>query len=158
MLPNAAGTKLTGLTGGVTSNPITFNWSTSSLFLPQNDIAIVVFLQDETQRTIYQSVIQRNISDPSDVVTGIEDLNTLFNVFPNPADKEMTIELPVTPTKRTTLKMYDQMGKMVEETFFEKGDSRKTIDTNPLSGGMYLIQVESEKGVLRRKVMVVHKN
>jgi hypothetical protein len=50
------------------------------------------------------------------------------------------------------------MGKTVEQSFFEKGETTKTIATESLAGGVYLIQIETDKGVLRRKVMVVHKN
>jgi hypothetical protein len=46
----------------------------------------------------------------------------------------------------------------VEESFFEKGETTKSIGTENFAAGVYLIQIESEKGMLRRKVMVVHKN
>ena len=70
----------------------------------------------------------------------------------------MIIQLPETVTKSTPLKMYDQLGKVVNETQFEKGENTRTMNTSELSGGVYLIQIETEKGVLRRKVMVLHEN
>jgi hypothetical protein len=158
MLPNGAGTKYSTTLTEEQAVPFgPFTWSNATLFKPEDDIAIVVFLQDEDSKEIYQAFIKRDVSDPG-IVTGIEDLNTSFRVYPNPADKEMLVELPTTATKRTTLKMFDQMGKTVEQSFFEKGETTKTITTESLSGGVYLIQIETEKGVLRRKVMVTHRN
>jgi hypothetical protein len=157
MLPNAAGTKYTGLQKGV---PITRNgliYANVPLFMPENDLSIVVFLQDEMTKTIYQSVILHTNQDPA-VVVGIEDLNAAFKVFPNPADQEITLELPFMPTDLTPVTVFDQMGKAVSETSVEKGEVRKTIDTSTLAAGMYIIQVDSSNGILRRKVIVVHKN
>ncbi|MBT1697483.1 T9SS type A sorting domain-containing protein [Fulvivirgaceae bacterium PWU4] len=158
MLPNGAGTKYsTPIAYGQTVEFGPFTWSNATLFKPQDDVQVIVFLQDEDSKVIYQSFITKSVNDPG-IVTGIEDLNASFNVYPNPADKEMTVELPETATQRATLRMYDQLGKVVEESYFEKGDSKKTIGTESFAGGVYLIQVETPKGILRRKVMVTHRN
>lgn len=158
MLPNGAGTKYsTPITNGQIVEFGPFTWSNATLFKPQDDVQVIVFLQDEDTKVIYQSYITEHVNDPG-IVTGIEDLNAAFNVYPNPADKEMTVELPETATQRATLRMYDQLGKVVEESYFEKGDSKKTIGTESFAGGVYLIQVETPKGILRRKVMVTHRN
>jgi hypothetical protein len=158
LLPSAAGTRFDAqLQQDATRVFGPFTWEKAvPLYDPTEDLAVVIFLQNEDTREIYQTEIA-DIPDPG-IVTGIEDLNTAFKVYPNPADKEMLVELPTTATKRTTLKMFDQMGKTVEQSFFEKGETTKTITTESLSGGVYLIQIETEKGVLRRKVMVTHRN
>jgi hypothetical protein len=133
------------------------NWDkTLPLYNPSDDLAVVVFLQDEETREVYQTEI-KGINDP-DVTTGIEDMNKAFNVYPNPADKEMTIELPEISSQPASLKMFDQMGKIVNQSVFEKGQQRKLLDTTELAGGMYLIQIQTSKGILSRKVMVIHEH
>lgn len=161
MIPNAAGTRFNQMlantqTRAFPSATETFTWSDNVSFYAPGNLALIVFLQDEETREIYQTEI-RNLSDPS-VVTGIEDINHAFKVYPNPADRQMTIELPELAIQRTPMQLYDQMGKLVHQSTFEKGDTRKTIDTDELAGGVYLIQIESQNGILRRKVMVLHRN
>jgi hypothetical protein len=68
----------------------------------------------------------------------------------------MRIELPANITEGAALRMFDQVGKVVNDATFEKGEHVKTINTSTHAGGMYLIQVETSKGILTRKVMVVH--
>ena len=130
------------------------------VYNPINDLAVVVFLQNEQDingaREVYQTEIL-DLNDPS-ITTGIEDLNTSFNVYPIPTDKEMVVELPEPAEKRIALQMFDQMGKEVHQSHFEKGDSSKNVNTSEFAAGVYLIQIDSPKGVLRRKVMVVHHN
>jgi hypothetical protein len=161
MLPNAAGTVFTDLVRNVSpstgTDSLSFSWERGEMLEPEDDIAIVVFLQDELSRKIYQSEIRDSISDP-EIITGIEDLNNTFKVYPNPADKEMMIELPTALSESSTLQMFDQMGKVIEKSMLDKGQKTKTIDTSEMAGGVYLIQINTPKGILRRKVMVLHNN
>jgi len=47
----------------------------------------------------------------------------------------------------------------VQEASFEKGEQTKTVRTQDLAGGIYIVQIGAGKsGVIRKKVMVVHKN
>ena len=66
-------------------------------------------------------------------------------------DQQMTIILPEPAKQRAALQLFDQMGKLVHETRLEKGESEKTIATNALAAGVYLIQIDSPKGALRKK-------
>jgi hypothetical protein len=147
LLPSASGTKYSNLLSGITH---TFGeggeltWSSPSLFKPQDDIAVVLFLQDEETKVIYQSRIYRSIADPAGV-TGINDPEFAMNFYPNPSDNE-------------PLLMYDQLGHLVSEAVFEKGESSKKVSTNTLAGGVYLIKIDTSEGSVIKKMMVVHKN
>jgi hypothetical protein len=155
MLPNAAGTIFTNLSRNVSSGPLEFTWSPGKLYAPNDDIAIVAFLQDEMSRKVYQAEIRRSVTDP-ELVTGIEDISISFKVYPSPADQELNIELPQAFSEQSQLQMFDQLGKVVTQSTFEKGQKNKTINTSDLTGGVYLIQINTVKGILRRKVMVMH--
>lgn len=168
MLPSAAGIKFpngdfpTGVPAGDTVAFGPFDVYDITTFEPANDLAVIAFLQDENSadplrnKTVYQSDLVRGFLDPG-IVTGTdEDLDAAFKVYPNPADKEMIVELPVTMSESSTLQMFDQMGKVVDHSVFDKGQKSRTIDTSEMAGGVYLIQINTPKGVLRRKVMVLH--
>jgi hypothetical protein len=133
-----------------------YTWPSLPIYSPQ-DLAVVVFLQDEMSKEVFQTEIV-DLKDPA-VVTGIPDQPEVqFSVYPNPADHEFTIVLPKPVHERTALQVFDQLGKVMLEANFEKGESRKTINTSEYSGGVYLIQMKGEKGMLRHKVMVMHRN
>ena len=66
------------------------------------------------------------------------------------------MSLPEVATQNTPLVMYDAVGKSVHQTAIDKGQQSKTIGTQELAPGVYLIQLETDKGVVRKKVMVVH--
>ncbi|NBP69729.1 MAG: T9SS C-terminal target domain-containing protein, partial [Cytophagia bacterium] len=156
MLPNAAGTKFTSLTKD-SQHRLALAWADGSAFAPEDDISVVVFLQDEITKAVYQSYIVRDLGNPK-VVTAIEEpaFNS-FEVYPNPADRELVITLPEIVTKQTPLVMFDQMGKVVHETVFEKGEQSKEIGTDSLAAGVYLIKVESSQGKLMKKVVITHR-
>jgi hypothetical protein len=160
MLPDAAGTRFNvALEKDATRTfPETdmYTWPSLPIYSPQ-DLAVVVFLQDEMSKEVFQTEIV-DLKDPA-VVTGIPDQPEVqFSVYPNPADHEFTIVLPKPVHERTALQVFDQLGKVMLEANFEKGESRKTINTSEYSGGVYLIQMKGEKGMLRHKVMVMHRN
>jgi hypothetical protein len=160
LLPDAAGTRFgTALPHNETRTfPETDNFVWPTLpFYSVDSLAIVMFLQDEDSKVVFQTEIV-NLKDPA-VVTGIvKDPEQQFSVFPNPADHDFTIVLPHPVTKHTMMRLYDQVGKVMTETYFEKGESRKTVNTTDYAAGIYLIQIEGDKGMLRHKMMVLHHN
>jgi len=88
-------------------------------------------------------------------------LNT--SIFPNPADSELSIELPdefiSQFTENIPVTMIDQLGKIAFNSSFEKGQKRIRIDTKELTNGLYFLQLGNKNsGLLRQKIMIVHKN
>lgn len=96
--------------------------------------------------------------DPSNwIVNGVtsiihdEDLNLLgveniageeqMKIYPNPTNGPITIELP--EAGKYILKVFDPKGKFLLEKSFTQ---TVQVDLEKLSGGMYLLQVESENG------------
>jgi PKD repeat protein len=161
LVPDAAGTPLTAFAAN-SSQTVTVAWPVKK-DVDLTKVAIIVFVQNLNAVNGVKEVIQATVlTDPTNlpsVITGIETaFDANFNVYPSPADREMTVELPETAKELMSLKIYDQVGKAVHQSSFEKGDKQKVITTENLSAGMYLIQIQSQKGVLRRKVMVLHHN
>jgi hypothetical protein len=159
LLPSASGTKYTiPLPAGIEK---TFGengelrWSNPTLFSPTDDIAVVIFLQNEDTKVIYQSYLLRSVQDPGQVV-GVNDPEFAINLYPNPTDKQFAIELAKPVSERTPLLMYDQLGHVVNETVLEKGESKKIINTTTLSAGVYLIKLNTPGGSVIKKLMVVH--
>jgi hypothetical protein len=160
LMPTAAGIKMPDMDATET-----FVYTDSVLldnpFIDVTDLAIITFVQDEDTREVYQAFIDEfptNLPDPN-LITGIEDpgYEDRINLFPNPANDVLNIQLPAVVSSATRIQMIDSYGRAVQENSFDIGEQSKTINTQGLAGGIYIVQIGTpEGGVARRKVMVVH--
>lgn len=155
MLPSPAGISLTGeILAGSTYNVPEITWEN-----PNGD-AIVVFVQSigGNKKSVHQAFLL-DVAPLPDPVTGTENPNYAerINLFPNPADEALNIKLPTAATKITRVQMIDTYGRALYESSFGIGEQSKTINTQGLNAGVYIVQIGTpEGGVARRKVMVVH--
>ena len=82
-------------------------------------------------------------------VTDYELLEKSIKVYPVPAKDVVQIELPL-GLKVTALNLYDTNGRLVQR--LKNSDS--TLQINNLSSGIYLLEVSTDKGVVRKKIIV----
>ena len=76
-----------------------------------------------------------------------EILEESLKLFPNPVNNILTIESKnVTVSK---VEIYSTLGKKIKEIHSDF----KTIRTDNLSNGMYLIKIYSEKGMVMKKMI-----
>jgi hypothetical protein len=125
-----------------------------------NGDAIVVSVQsiEGNNKEVYQASVSLTPPQP-DLVTGIEHIAEFIQFYPNPASSSFVIELPTKTDSRLTVHMIDQVGRVVHESVIEMGEQSKTINTQDLTGGIYIVQIGAGKsGVVRKKMMIVHKN
>ncbi|HRE66221.1 MAG TPA: Ig-like domain-containing protein [Cyclobacteriaceae bacterium] len=130
---------------------------------PQIDVtelALVAFIQDVNTREVFQADLDLNpqfLPDQPTLVTAIEDLAEHITIYPNPANESFEIELPVKADHRIAVNLIDPVGRSAQQLYFEKGEQTKTVNTQNLAQGIYVVQIGSGKtGVVRKKVMVVH--
>ena len=163
MLPNASGTKFgTALAKDQTRTFAGFEFypDNTKLYENQDDLAIVIFLQHEGKKNVYQTELITGILDPPPV-TGLENAVLLehMKVFPNPADNQINIQLPGLARQSMELQLVDQVGKVVTKDLILEGTSHKTISSQDLAAGIYILQIGSGKsGVVRKKILVVHQD
>jgi hypothetical protein len=163
MLPNAAGTRMEFngnwpvlLPAGTVLQFDEF-YSPHHDLIDEEDLAVVVFIQGEVDKRVHQSEINIDPGIP-DNVTGIEqpEFADRITVYPNPADKEFVVQLPAKAMEEIALKLIDPFGRALPTKGFARGDQSRSISTKDLSGGMYILQLESAQGLVRKKVMVLH--
>ena len=75
---------------------------------------------------------------------------TTVKLYPNPVSNQLTIQLPL-QIEEANVKLYDVLGKKVIDT--KVNTINKTINTNPLSKGVYLIKVEAEGLSIAKKII-----
>ncbi len=158
MLPAASGTSLAlpllkGTTSTITLDP----WEVKNInFIAQ--LSIVAFVQDKVTKDILQSTVKVTLDNPPTKITGLEaNPSELVSIFPNPANKEFKVQLPAAAKQQVTLKLWDQVGKVVHESFIPEGALNKTVGTGDLPAGVYVLHVDVGNGsTVRKKIVVVH--
>jgi Secretion system C-terminal sorting domain len=157
LIPNAGGTTLDPLALTIDE---TFTWRAHDVD-DLNQIAIVAFIQDEITKEIHQSDIDLNPTNkPTAVITGTEypEYAKQVQVYPNPANHEVNIDLPAAVNKPTPIALYDAFGRVVYQSAFNAGEKTKTVSTSTFADGIYMLQLITPQGSkVVRKVMVTHR-
>lgn len=152
---NPAGTGYTWYKG---ATPLNLHAQSISVSSPGNYNVVITSPNGVVRKGCYD-LIPCNYhlkAAPGDIVQDVKSDD--ISAFPNPADLEVIIQLPETANLRTPLHVFDQLGHLIELTYFEKGEFEKIVDTSRFKAGMYLIEIASPKGMIRKKVIILHKN
>jgi hypothetical protein len=161
LLPSAIGRELTTPMPQGTIANITESVRIENPDVVISQLAIVAFVQDEETREVYQAAIDMNPANlPVVNITGAEDAEYAkkINLFPNPANNDLNIQLPAGVTKNTPMQMIDTYGRTVVENSFAPGENNKVINTSELTEGVYIMQMSTPDGkTARRKIMVIHR-
>ncbi|MEX2234943.1 MAG: T9SS type A sorting domain-containing protein [Cyclobacteriaceae bacterium] len=160
-LPNAAGIPLTSLQDTDPAQEIIVSYDMrhvtrllSGAFVP---FAVVVFVQHLETKDVLQTVMRNEGTASHQIVTGIEtSFDNYIKVYPNPADAQLNIILPAPVKEETPVKLFDTFGKQVFFGMYKAGEHIKTLETKSFSAGVYLIQLSTPEGVVRKKAIVAH--
>jgi hypothetical protein len=159
LLPSAAGLPIT--LPLIKDQVVTITpgaWEISSI-KDVNQIALLAFIQDLETRDVLQAAYNVNPTNLPSIVTGVEDpYAKTLSFYPIPSDDIFNIELPEPVKHETPIKLYDTFGKQVISTSLKIGDKSKTLSTKEFAAGVYLLEIESSKGIVRKKISIVHKN
>jgi hypothetical protein len=79
-------------------------------------------------------------------------------VYPNAADRELTVLLPSVREEALTAKLYSQYGTLMSTSILESGTDKTTLNTAELAEGIYILVLENNQGkpMVQRKVIVRH--
>lgn len=94
-----------------------------------------------------------------DLTTGISEqiqAPNKFNVYPNPASDQITIDLAFDKKNNTKIELFDLVGKQVKlVSSFVSNEAKNTVDVSDLSSGTYFIKLTTESGnSFTRKIVV----
>ncbi len=89
----------------------------------------------------------------NDVISKIpeQEVDLFFNVFPNPASNNLTIDLGDLKDLNTTIKLYDSSSKLV---FEKQSTSTLFIDVSIYAKGLYTLELSTTDQVLRSQVVI----
>lgn len=124
----------------------------------------------DTVRVSFALFSANNLKDLEKTADKIRDINEIINsngkyqstpkqndinlIFPNPADKNVTVEIAVSDSSRGELTLWDISGKFIKELYSYNSDStdklfpgfvRLKFDISELSQGQYLLRFVTNK-------------
>lgn len=89
---------------------------------------------------------------------GIDDIAVAnsFDVYPNPTSGLLTLEVKSSDYEKVRIELHDLIGKTL--SVFELNErtagSKRAIDLSENAEGMYIIKIQTEKGIATKKVVV----
>ena len=166
MLPNASGTAISFAAGsaipytqsyvipgnyrlpanGQTANII--NLATENSVEDPWNLSAVVFIEDDTKKEVWQSQSSASVF-PLGYKNVVESND--FNIFPNPAQNNFTIELKNTTSG--TIRIVDLNGKLVYSSTIN--EMNQMVDCSSIANGLYLVQIEANGVVTSSKLNIV---
>lgn len=77
-----------------------------------------------------------------------DDLYSSFNVYPNPTEGKLFIEIP--ENSKASLRLVNILGKVMKETNLVNNEN--SLDIGHLSPGLYILEIETELGRIIKKI------
>ena len=160
-LPDASGIPLTSLSVTDPAQEIRVSYDMRHVtrladgsFAP---FAVIVFVQHLETKDVLQTVMRQDGTTSSQIVTAVETpFDNYLRIYPNPADGMLNVILPSPVKKDTPVRLFDSFGKEVFAALLKAGENTKTLSTKELSAGVYLIELSTPEGIVRKKAMIIH--
>jgi hypothetical protein len=123
-------------------------------FLSEDEYTLEYYLMDICQPFPADSLVYYNLME-FDVkgATSIEDRsNGNLNIYPNPADEQLCIEINE-PVQKFNLEVYSITGQLVMNRSFQN-TGHIDLDISGLTKGIYIVKVNTERGVYNSRVII----
>jgi hypothetical protein len=77
-----------------------------------------------------------------------------FNMFPNPTDSEVNLEVSLDQTATVIIRIFDAVGRLVyEEEGIQSGSALYRLNIDHLSSGLYTVQVSTGQLVMNKRLI-----
>jgi hypothetical protein len=170
MSPSAAGNSYSGLVQPGQEFEYSMSWPVTNMYnvnINGNpNVRMIAFVQNNIDNPIssndglvLKEVLQSayvDIIGLTDNVLGVEPLSN-FSIYPNPGDKEITVEFDKVISKETDWVMYDQTGREVLKGSLDAGTVALRVETKDIPSGIYLFHLYGDgKENYAKRVIIVH--
>ncbi len=82
-----------------------------------------------------------------------EQLQTPWSIYPNPATKTVSVEIPT--NNHGSLRLFDLIGRKIQE--WQTNETHISLDLSTLNDGMYLLQWENEGVTSTQRISILNK-
>jgi hypothetical protein len=144
MLPDAGGTQLISNWPADQNREFNFSWTIENVYNAEN-LAIVVFIQNETNGEILQTASSDGFGTPVSVFIPVADENTdaVPVFFPNPVSGSLFVKFVERLETSGIAEIYNLSGNLVLSETFKHGNTQYQLDTGKLPAGTYLIHIKA---------------
>lgn len=84
-----------------------------------------------------------------------EEANSIFNIFPNPTESNVTVFLKVISIKPANIELVDLQGRIILKTIIKSGQNQEVIEMDKLPAGTYLIHAQQDDKQSVKKVVKI---
>lgn len=107
--------------------------------------------------SVYATLYIRFIHGATVCTAGKEDMLVDFDIYPNPANNNLNIQLNESFASDLNVKIVDMLGKTVSNTKLSAGNVYASISTTNLVEGVYFVNFSSgDEVMLTKKIIVRH--
>lgn len=146
-LPGAEGETLGSITTGETLS-ISETYDMTTTFVEElTDLAVVIFVQDDTDKTLIQSEM-KDIGTFVGLNEG-DAAHQHIGLYPNPAGSYVYIDSPI-PIQR--LRVFNTNNEKVHSQ--EVNASNLRLSTHSLAPGLYVVFIETTSGITTEKLII----
>ena len=137
--------------------PTATQWRTDTVslnaYVNQPEVMITFQNRGNYGNVIYLDNINVNASIITTAVAKINQDNSIFDVYPNPASDKVTIVFKSTAEIIKSVTIRDELGRIVYESA-KNINTNYSIDVSTYTKGLYLISVESTKNTYTKKIII----
>lgn len=132
-----------------------YDWFRDGIQLPYHTKNIKYWQGGDYQAIVYEGNCASDISPKFNFAsTGIEDLKgNNIKIFPNPSKGNFYIQLEK-PLQNSVIYIYDFLGKNIHQQNIKNTQTVLEINPNELKTGIYLIEIKSDSGIWKEKIVV----
>lgn len=93
----------------------------------------------------FSRIISVNVENGNDII-----------FYPNPASTQLTLDMnQISANKKITVNLIDMTGRVILNKIFTSSGQNEIIDTSKLGTGKYVIQIESDQGVIPKFIEII---
>jgi len=111
-----------------------------------------------TGNSVVEAAVDDFVLYDKDTLLGVDEVNKqLAQIYPNPADNQVTVVLPAGSFKAGAVEFYDLTGKLVSRVEINPATSTYHIGTQELASGQYFMIVSMDKTIQAHKMTITHR-
>jgi hypothetical protein len=152
-------------TGSGGTAPYDYNWSngsTGSFIFGLDCGCLTVEITDANGCTVTSDTLLLGPVDPvtcmpiqGSIADELSAGISTWNMFPNPANGQVNIEVELANSDLVNLQMVDLHGRTVlSRSFGQSLNVNATLDLNELTAGMYLVKLQTSQGEATRRLVI----
>jgi hypothetical protein len=141
--------------GDVYTFSVSTSLSSASIY-NYDELEVVAFVQDDSDKTIYQAAKDQDVELTSSVGVSEIELNAAISIGPNPVNDILNVRINLDTQESVSLEVLNSLGQkvFVQTLGTINGNSLTEVDVKPLDAGIYYVNAVTSNATSTTKVTV----